>query len=820
MKLPLSWLGKFVQLDATANQIADRLSAAGLVVENLQKIEPAFQGVVVAKVVEVGRHPNADRLSLCQVDAGAKGRFSVVCGAPNARTGMTAALAMVGARLAGADKGQHGDGVPRLEDLPALEAATIRGVRSEGMLCSESELKLSDEHAGILELPDDAPVGSDLADFLFLPDSVLDVEVTPNRGDCLSIIGLAREVAAIFGVRLNVPRPRPIRGGTKTERPDKFVVEIMAPDLCPRYAALAMTNVKIGPSPIRLRRRLELCGMRALNSVVDATNYVMLETGQPLHAFDLSKIAEGKIVVRRAGADREFTTLDNLTRDLQPDDLLIADPAKPLAIAGVMGGLNSEVGEATTTILLESAYFEPATVARTSRRLQLHSEASFRFARAIDRVGQARALARVAELIRAFSGGRPWGDLRDVEPRPAPVRNIRLDLTIIESLIGVAVAPAESRRWLRAIGAEVKSAGRGSLQVAPPSWRADLNEPADLVEEVARLGGLDHIPSGLPARIAARPGQSPLRAFLKNTREVMLGAGLNEVRTLAFTGPADNVRYAGVTPEPRPVVVQNPLSAELSELRLSLIPGLTGALRFNLNRQASAVHAFELGKVFAMRDGSAAETLVLAGLSYGPYLIAALGQDGVGSGFFAMKGILESWFAAMDVRERISFDVAAPSEVPFLHPARAAKIAVEGSRVGYLGELHPGEGLRLELDGPCAVFELDLTKFISYGFTPRKTIEIPPRFPTVRRDVALVLERGLPAATVIETVKEVAPPLLESVEIFDVYEGQGIESGKKSLALACRYRARDRTLTDEEVNRIHSAVVERVRTRLGAGLRQ
>jgi phenylalanyl-tRNA synthetase beta chain len=820
MKLPLSWLSKFVVLDATANQIADRLSAAGLVVENIEKIEPAFQGVVVAKVLEVGRHPNADRLSLCQVDAGARGRFSVVCGAPNARAGMTAALAMVGARLAGADKGQHGDGVPRLEDLPPLEAATIRGVRSEGMLCSERELKLSDEHRGILELPDDAPVGTELADFLFLPDAVLDVEVTPNRGDCLSIVGLAREVAAIFGVRLKVPRPRAIRGGIKTEQPTQFAVEIMAPDLCPRYAALAMTNVKIGPSPIRLRRRLELCGMRALNSVVDATNYVMLEYGQPLHAFDLGKIAERKIVVRRAGADREFTTLDNLTRELQPDDLLIADPVKPLAIAGVMGGLNSEVSEATTTILLESAYFEPAPVARTSRRLQLHSEASSRFARAIDRAGQTTALARVAELIGPFSGGRPSGNLMDVEPRPAPARNINLDLTVIESLIGVAIAPAESRRRLRAIGAEVKSAGRGSLNVVPPSWRADLNEPADLVEEVARLDGFDHIPSGLPARIAARPAQSPLRAFLKNTREVMLGAGLNEVRTLAFTGPADNVGFAGIFPEPRPVVVQNPLSAELSELRLSLMPGLTAALRFNLNRQASAVHAFEIGKVFAMREGSAAETLVLAGLSYGAYLIAPLGQDGVGSGFFAMKGILESWFAAMDLGERISFDAAAPSEVPFLHPARAANITVGGSRVGYLGELHPREALRLELDGLCAGFELDLTKFISYGFTPRKTIEVHARFPTVRRDVALVLERELPAATVIETVKEVAPPLLESVEIFDVYEGQGIESGKKSVALACRYRAKDRTLTDEEVNRVHSAVVERARTRLGAGLRQ
>jgi phenylalanyl-tRNA synthetase beta chain len=300
----------------------------------------------------------------------------------------------------------------------------------------------------------------------------------------------------------------------------------------------------------------------------------------------------------------------------------------------------------------------------------------------------------------------------------------------------------------------------------------------------------------------------------------MLGAGLNEVLTLAFTGPADNARYAGVTPVPRPVVVQNPLSAELSELRLSLMPGLTGVLRFNLNREASAVHAFEIGKVFTMREGRAAETLVLAALSYGPYLIPALGQSGVASGFFAMKGILESWFAAIDLGERISFDAAEPSEVPFLHPARAAKITVAGSRVGYVGELHPGESMRLELDGPCAVLELDLTKFISYGFTPRKTIEVPARFPAVRRDVALVLERELPVVTVVETVKEVAPPLLESVEIFDVYEGQGIETGRKSVALACRYRAKDRTLTDEEVNRVHSAVVERARTRLGAGLRQ
>jgi len=818
MKLPLSWLRKFVNVDAPASEIADRLSAAGLVVENIEKVEPAFRGVVIAKVVEARKHPNADRLSLCQVDAGPKGRFSVVCGAPNVKSGMVAALAMVGARLAGVDKGQPGDGAPRLEDLPPLEAATIRGVRSEGMLCSERELKLSADHGGILELPADAPVGSELADFLLLSDAVLDVEITPNRGDCLSIIGLAREVAAIYGLKLNVAKARlPKRTANSAAR---FSVDIIAPDLCPRYAALAMTGVTIGPSPIRLRRRLELCGMRGLNNVVDATNYVMLETGQPLHAFDLSRIADGKIIVRRAGQDREFTTLDNLQRELQPDDLMIADPGKPLAIAGVMGGLNSEVSDSTHTILLESAYFEPSTIARTSRRLQLHSEASYRFARGIDRAGQVNALARVAELIAAFAGARPAGDVTDVEAKPATPREIIFDLAAMQSLIGASIPPSETKRRLKAIGAEITPAGRGSLKVVPPTWRADLNEPADLAEEVARLGGLNDVPSGMPERIASRSGENPLRLFLRGTREVMLGAGLNEVRTLAFVAPADNERFSGILSEVQAVKVQNPLSAELSELRRSLMPGLVAALQFNLNRQAAAFHAFEVGKVFAMRGDSATETLVLAGLSYGQYLVPAIGQAGIDGGFFSVKGILEAWFDAMNLRERISFDAAVADAVPFLHPARAAAISLEGSRVGYLGELHPREAMRLELGAPCAVCELDLTKLISYGFTPRETIEIPPRFPAVRRDVALVLERDLPAETVVRTVREAASPLLEIVEVFDVYEGQGIASGRKSVALACRYRAKDRTLTDEEVNRVHSAVVELARTRLGAELRQ
>jgi phenylalanyl-tRNA synthetase beta chain len=803
MKLPLSWLREFVETDAPVDEIAHRLSVAGLVVESVETTAPRFQGVVVARVVEAARHPNADRLSLCQVDAGATGRFSVVCGAPNVRTGMIAAFAVVGARLA---------------DAPPLEAAVIRGVRSEGMLCSERELGLSTEHAGILALPADGPVGHDLAEYLHLADTVLDVEITPNRGDCLSIVGLAREVAALFGAPLKVKRAR--RAPASRAAAVSFAVDIDAPDLCPRYAALPMTGVKLGASPMWMRRRLELCGMRALNNVVDATNYVMLETGQPLHAFDLDKIDGGRIVVRRAHGDREFTTLDGVKRALDPDDLMIADAGKPLAIAGVMGGLNSEVGDATRTVLLESAYFEPAAIAKTARRLGLRSEASYRFERNIDRAGQIAALVRAAELIAVTAGARTAGAMADVDARPAPGREIVLGLDAMASLLGVAIKPDIVRRRLKSLGARVGAAGRGALKVTPPPWRPDLNEPADLAEEVARLSGLDDIPSLLPPRIAASAPVSRERAFFAGTREVLIGAGLSEAMTIAFVAPPDNQRYTGVTPNPAPVRVQNPLSAELGEMRLSLMPGLLTALRFNLNREAAAFHAFELGKVFAMNGDVAGERQTLGAVSYGPYARAAIGERGIDAGFFTMKGTVETCFAAMGLAHRVSFRAADPARLPFLHPGRAAEVVIDDSVIGYVGEIHPADAMRLDLNAPCAVCELDLTILLSYGFSPRRAIEAPPRFPAIRRDVALVIDRDFPADMVIKTAWEVATPLLENVEVFDVYVGTAVAQGKKSVALACRYRAKDRTLTDEEVNRVHAVLVEQACSRLGAALRQ
>ena len=835
MKLPLSWLAEFVTLEADVDELCRRLTLAGLEVENVERSTPGFSDVFVARVLKVERHPNADRLNLCDIDAGAIGRFSVVCGAPNVRAGMTAPFARLGARLIGSGHG-GGHRPASLQDAPPLQAAVIRGVRSEGMLCSERELGFSDDHAGIVALPNDAPLGVELASYLRSEDTVLDMAITPNRGDCLSILGLAREVAALFGLKLKQPAVRsaflkPRREHAKERQAESgdnldgaLAVEILAPELCPHYAGLPINGVKIGPSPIWMRRRLEQCGMRGLNNVVDATNYVMLELGQPLHAFDSAQITGRRIVVRRAdqGPDgalnREFVTLDNVRRTLDPADLLIADPEKPLAIAGIMGGMNSEVGAATTSLVLESAYFEPITIARTARRLGLRSEASYRFERAIDRGGQVRALARVAELIVRNAGGKVSSAAVDAEPRPARERQVTLDLGAVNSILGVAVPAAEVRERLRALGASVKPAGGRSLTVIPPSFRPDLNETADFAEEIARLKGLAEIPAAVPERAAAPAQPNDYRSFIGAAREVMVGAGLSELRTIAFIAPADNQRYPGIGGEA--VRVTNPLSAELGELRLSLTPGLLGALRFNLNREASAVHAFEIGKVFAMSDGSPVEHERLAALSYGDYALGMVGQPALAASFWTLKGVLEQWFVALGVAARVGFEAAGEGEYSFLHPGRAARVLMDGKPIGYLGELHPAEAIRLDLNSPCVLTELDLGHLIAYGCVPLQEVTSPPKYPAIRRDLALVVDRDISAARVIASIRENASPLLQGVEVFDVYEGESIAPGKKSMALACRYRGKDRTLTDEEVNRAHGELIEGVRKGLGAELRQ
>jgi phenylalanyl-tRNA synthetase beta chain len=815
MKLPLSWLREFVTIEADLKELCTRLTVAGLEVESVDHIGPAFTDVFVARVTKVERHPNADRLHLCSVDAGTAGSYRVVCGAPNVYPGMMGALARVGARLAG---GVHGAGSGRLEDATPLKAATIRGVASEGMLCSELELGLSDNHEGILDLPQDARPGDPLTSYLGIPDVVIDIAITPNRGDCLSVLGVAREVAALFGVALGMPQfrsgtPSRINSGARA-----LSVDIAAPELCPRYAGLPMSSISLGPSPLWLRHRLELCGMRAVNNIVDVTNYVMLELGQPLHAFDAATIAGNAITVRCAGAEREFETLDGIRRVLQPADLMIADRDKALAIAGVMGGRNSEVSAKTDSIVLESAYFDPATIARTSRRLGLRSEASYRFERGIDRSGQVNALIRAAELIRNLAGGSEDSLPVDLEVAAAPQRTIEFDRAALSAILGAYLPAPEIERRLRAFGATVRSDDSGRFVVVPPSFRPDLNETADIAEEVARLTGLAEIPATLPMRAATVPAPDAGRASIAKLKEILIGCGLVEAKTIAFVAPADNQHFPGFDPA-QSVSVSNPLSVELSEMRRSLLPGLLAALRFNLNREARSFHMFEIAKVFGLREGVASESERVAAVSYGEFALGTIGRPALEASYRTAKGILETTFEALLEGTDLEFERIDPDLAPYLHPGRCASIVAAGQRLGIVGELHPAESLRLDLSATCVVFEIDVPRLLACA-SPRRKIVPPPRFPAVRRDVALVIDHDFPAAKVIRTVSELGAGLLESVELFDVYEGEPLPEGKKSIALACRYRSKDRTLTDDEVNRTHTLLVERAARQLGAELRQ
>lgn len=807
MKLLLSWLREFVPDAPAAAELSHRLSVAGLEVEAIDRIHPPFRGVKVARVLDVYRHPNADRLNLCEVDAGAHGRFRVVCGAPNVRPGMIAPLALVGARLGG------GKPDADLDSLQPLEAAVIRGERSQGMLCSGRELGLSEDHSGILELGAGAPVGDDLGEHLQLEDEVLDIAITPNRGDCLSVKGLAREVAALFELKFAPPRLR-APNSASGEPPS---IDIEAPQRCQRYAALTMEGIRVGPSPALIRRRLELSGMRGVSNVVDITNYVMLELGQPLHAFDLHKLAGGRIVVREAGDERSFVTLDGTARELEPTDLVIADRDKAVAIAGVMGGESSEVSDTTTAILLESAYFEPIGVARTGRRLGLRSEASYRFERGVDRAGQVAALWRAAELVRRYADGRESAPLADVEPLAEPARQIELDLARMAALLGTNVARAQVRRRLISLGAKVAGLSRGRMLVTAPSFRPDLREPADLAEEVARMSGLEEIPARLPARPAAIAPVSRQRELSALAKALLVGRGLTEIRTVALNAPADNRQFPGMSDNP-PVVIANPLSAELSELRKSLLPGLLGALRFNLNRQARAFHPFELAKVFEQSADGPLESFRLAAIHYGAFVSSGVGKPVVGADFELAKGVMESLLAAVGCRDGAEFLPPSQSTAPYLHPGKSAAVRIDGELLGFVGELHPEQSLRLDLSSPCALFEIDFSRLVARNVSAA-AIKPPPRFPAIGRDLAIVLDLGTPAATVIRTIRELSVPWLESVEVFDVYTGEGVPAGKKSLAMALRYRAAERTLTDEEVNGAHDNLVRSALQRLDAQLR-
>jgi phenylalanyl-tRNA synthetase beta chain len=644
-------------------------------------------------------------------------------------------------------------------------------------------------------------------------DWLFEISVTPNRGDCLSVAGIAREVAALTKGKLRAP---PSGAAAKDAGSQKRIsIAIEDPLLCPRYSARLVDEIKIAPSPAWLRHRLESCGIRAINNVVDVTNYVMLETGQPLHAFDLERLQRKSIIVRAAGSAKTFTTLDGVERQLVVDDLLICDGTEPVALAGVMGGINSEVQESTSSVLLESANFSPGAIRRTARRLGLHSEASHRFERGVDPAGTLVALDRAAYLLADIGAGRAAAGTVDHYPGEVKPPTIILREERVERLLGLKLERKEMAELLGGLDMKIKDqARRHSLAIMPPSSRTDITREADVIEELARLLGYDRIPSTLPLLRSEGGKNDPQLNWERKLRDLLAGEGLSEVINLPFTPAWLNASVPGLLPNgTKPVTVLNPLAKEDAEMRRSLVPGLIQNLRLNLSFNARSFHAYHLGKVFGMSAaGDIEERLCVSGLLYGPRARHGLRlPEEQSADFFACKGLVEAILELFHMGEPTVWEWR---DTELLHPGKSVHLRYREAPLGYLGQAHPNIIQQLELPS-FFLFELDFAKLLEYA--PRRiTINALPRFPAVERDVALVVDREFASQQVIRWIKDLAEPLIEYVEVFDQYEGAPVPEGKKSLAYKISYRAGERTLTDAEVNDLHRSLVERLGREFGA----
>ncbi|MBM4275213.1 MAG: phenylalanine--tRNA ligase subunit beta [Deltaproteobacteria bacterium] len=798
MRLSLNWLADFVDVTAPASELAERLTMAGLEVEAVEEIAPDFSGAVVAKAVKVEPHPQADLLTIAEVDAGGR-TYRLVCGAPNLQEGRIYPFAPPGAVLSQGRK---------------LKPAKIRGVASEGMLLAEDELGISADHAGLMDIPQDLPLGQDVAEALKLADTVLEVAVTPNRPDCLSVLGLAREVAAL----LNQPLRHPEVIVAEVEEPAAPLarVTILDPVGCPRYAARLLLDLTVKPSPFWMRRRLHLAGIRAINNLVDVTNYVLLEYGQPLHGFDFRKLRGGQIVVRRPQkTEKTFVTLDGAERVLDSETLLICDRDHPVALAGIMGGLESEITPDTREVLIESAYFHPPVIRRTAKRLGLSTESSYRFERRVDPAGVIHALERAAQLMAALGGGRVLSGR--IDEYPAPIYHPRLTLRVSRAnqVLGTDLSRDEMAGLLKRLHLPTVVQDADTLAVQAPSFRGDLEREIDLIEEVARLRGYEHIPVTLPQGEVATPRPGFEVRLREQSRRLLLGLGFSEAINYSF----QSERLKGVLGEAEAAApalpLANPLSEEQAVMRISLLPGLLDTLRRNIHHQVRNVRLFELSKIFRPEPESELprEEQWLTGLMYGDRAEAAWNDPEEPLDFFDLKGVVETLLEGLLINE-VSF--GEEDLPPFLR--RGARVYSRGRELGVLGEVAPDVSEKLDVDGAVWVFNLDFAA-LAEAALPTPLFTPLPRYPAVYRDIALVVDAGLPAARVMEALFEHGKPWLKEAKLFDVYTGDPIPAGKRSLAFRLIYRDPERTLTDEAVSRRHDAMVQALERELGAELR-
>lgn len=801
MIVTYNWLKEFVDFDLSPEELADLLTMLGLEIEGMRHVGHGLDDVVVARVEERAKHPNADKLSLCKVNNG-KEILNVVCGAQNFKSGDTVALAQIGAVLPGDFK---------------IKRSKIRGEESCGMLCSERELGLSTESEGIMVLPPNLSLGMPLFDALGLKDTVFEVGLTPNRADCLSVLGIAREIAAKLDQRVKVAVSDIIETGRPIEECATVAVE--APDLCPRYTARHISGCTIGPSPAWLVKRLDSVGMRSINNVVDVTNYVLMEYGHPLHAFDADLLAGCSIIVRRAAAGERFTTLDGQERVLAESDLTIRDAEKGVALAGIMGGENSEIREDTTNILLESAYFDPSAIRKSAKRLGIHTESSHRFERGADIAVLTRALDRAAALIVELAGGSIAKGVIDVCSAKILPRVIRYRVARSNELLGIVLSDHETTQLFNRLDFAVEQPEEGILQVTVPTYRVDIEREIDLVEEVARLNGYDQIPVTMPKARVFSDRSTRHQRFERQLRALMAGEGFNEIINFSFMDPCvvDKMLLPSSDFRRSYVKLRNPLVEEHSVMRTSLLPGLLDTAARNLNYRSLDLRLFELRRVYLPVDGQELphEPLCLAGLMSGLRRPEGWNETRENVDFYDVKGVVEGVFDNLGISPA---SLAADRPEPFYHPGKSCLLMHGNEVLGSLGEIHPDVQENFDISQPVYYFEINFEKLVALS-SDKRTITPPSRFPDICRDIALLVADETPAAAILATVRNLKISEIESAVVFDLYKGASIPSGQKSLAVRIRYRSHERTLTDEQVSGFHQRVVNSLLKELGATIR-
>jgi len=799
-----NWLQEFVDCTLEPADLAHRLTMSGLEVEGVEELGAGLDSVIVARLDEVGAHPDADRLTLCKVNTG-QDLFDVVCGATNHKQGDLVAFAQVGSVLPGDFK---------------IKKSKIRGQVSLGMLCSEKELGLASESDGIMILPAGLELGRPVFDALGLKDLRLEIGLTPNRPDCLSILGVAREVSALCGSPLQQSRAVVVESGGAIDEETSVTIEDA--EFCPRYGARLIKGIKVGPSPQWLAQRLEAVGIRSINNVVDVTNLVMIELGHPLHAFDFNLLREKKIVVKRATEGELFHTLDGQERALKGADLVICDGEGPVALAGIMGGQNSEIQDDTSDVLLEAAYFEPTAVRRTSKRLGIHSESSHRFERGADVDMVPGALDRAASLILELAGGSVCKGMIDNFARPLKPRRISLTRNKTEAILGLSIELVEMQRLLRSIQLEVETASDREdevLYVTVPTFRPDLEREIDLIEEVARLNGYDRIPTTMPASRLICHLPDNRQRLVSDCRNKMVALGFHEVVNYSFVSPVESDKLLLPDEDPRrqQVALQNPLNEEQSVMRTTLVGSLLSSLAGNIAYRSTDLALFELRPVFAWTDDErpARESYRLVAALTGRRDPVGWAQSEALIDFFDLKGVAEELLSGLALDD---LEWATDAQQPYLHPGKSCRISAGESALGEIGELHPKVLDQYGIEQPVFLLDLDMEGILA-GQTGQRKFSAISRFPDLFRDSAILVDEDLTSEEVLEVVDKARGATAEETILFDVYRGKGVPEGKKSLAFRVRYRAADRTLTDEEVNKAHGRIVRALEHKLSAQLR-